>query len=326
MKREFKIFFSKKYIYIILAILLCLTIFIWYDPMSTDTSNESAYSNFIRVIKPYDSQEDLIEQYENLNKNILPGAVTSISYAQYRSLLYKLSIKYKLPYDSLVEFSEETKYTQFHYLSSFKAPIMIFILLASLLIGGFYQTSDVMNKMSKLIYSSGEKRSKIIDRKYRVSLLVLLAIVTVFESIVALLGLMYTSSGAKYCVLYTGGDSLYIFNYFECFCLLLLNHLIALTISYTFVYYLSVICKNGIIPVCAIFSLLFVYALTETEIQNGLFFYMMLRGGFIEVFYKSDSSNAVNLPNLALYIPLFILPISVFVISRFTIKRADYSR
>ena len=330
MKREFKNFFSKKYIFIVIAILLCIMSFFWYASIPRADNEdfhfqESVYSDFIEEIKPYDSQEELKAQYEKLNV-YAPGMTNYNNGAQYISLLYKLSITYQLPYDSLVEFSEETKYTQFHYLGTFKAPIMIFILLASLLIGGFYQTSDVMNKMSKLIFSSGEKRTKIIDRKYGVSLLVMIALVTVIEIIIALLGLMYRDSGAKYCVLYTGGNSLYVLNYFQYFCLFLTSHLIALTVVYTFVYYLSVICKNGILPVCAIFSILLVYVLIQTNLPDRLFFNMLIRGGFIEALYNRDIANAVNLNNLCLYIPIILVPIIVFVISRFTIKRTDYSR
>ena len=206
-------------------------------------------------------------------KRIFPGMTNYNNGAQYISLLYKLSITYQLPYDSLVEFSEETKYTQFHYLGTFKAPIMIFILLASLLIGGFYQTSDVMNKMSKLIFSSGEKRTKIIDRKYGVSLLVMIALVTVIEIIIALLGLMYRDSGAKYCVLYTGGNSLYVLNYFQYFCLFLTSHLIALTVVYyTFCLLLvSHLQKRHNTSVSAIFLFLLVYVLIQTNLPDRLF-------------------------------------------------------
>ena len=88
----------------------------------------------------------------------------------------------------------------------------------------------------------------------------------------------------------------------------------------------SDLCKNGILPVCAIFSILLVYVLIQTNLPDRLFFNMLIRGGFIEALYNRDIANAVNLNNLCLYIPIILLPIIVFVISRFTIKRTDYSR
>lgn len=328
MKKEFKNFFSKKYILIILPILIALTIFLWYESNLPDDKytdfifRESAYSNFIDVIKPYDTQEELIRNYERLISGSLPGISADNKAEKYTKLLYEFSIKKQLPYDSLVEFSEEAKYTQFHYLSKFNTPIIIFILLASLLIGGFYQTSDIMSKMSKLVYSSGEKRSKIIDRKYGASLLIMMGIVAIFDCIVALLGLMYCSSGAKYCVVYLGGETLYHLNYFQCFCLYLTNHIVALVVTYTFVYYLSVICKNGIIPVCIGLSALIIYF----NLPYSQFLDMIANDGFINVLYTRDISCAVNLSDLCLYIPIMVLSIIPLVISRFTIKRADYSR
>ncbi|MCX4361956.1 MAG: hypothetical protein OSJ74_01025 [Clostridia bacterium] len=327
MKNEFKIFFSKKFILIALPLILIVSIFLWYASASVDEySYDSMYSDFVKDIKVYETQEELVEQYKKFTNNNIPGMIYNNNSAKYTELIYKFSIQNQLPYDSLVIFSEETKYTQFYYLESFNYSIIIFIILSSLLIGGFYQTSDVMSKMSKLVYSSGERRSKIIDRKYGVSLLILAIAVIVFESIVALLGLMYCDSGAKYCIFYTGSDSLYYLNYFDYFCLFLANHLIALIVTYTSIYYISVIFKNGIIPVCAIFSMLLVYAFVQTKIPADLFFDMMVRNGIIKVFYNRDITNAINLKDLCIYIPIALLPVIVFVISRFFIKRADYSR
>lgn len=67
MKREFKKFFTRKYILIVLPILLLIIILGWNETFfGGNKSDSSVYSDFINGIKPYDTREELEELYDSV--------------------------------------------------------------------------------------------------------------------------------------------------------------------------------------------------------------------------------------------------------------------
>ena len=328
MKKEFIRFFTRKYILVLVPIILVLTIFGWSKTFNSNNYNklDSVYSNFIEGISQYDSYEELQQLYDKLyipTTNI-PNLNTSENESKvlYFKSLYELALKENLPYDSFVEITN-FKYTHFHYYSYFCMYMCLFIILTSIIIGAFYQTSDFLNKTAKIIYTSGEKRSKIIFRKYITSILSLTSIVILADTIFAFLGLRYSFTGAKYSVIFVD-NTLFKFTYSQFVCFNIFSHIILLCSIYTFVYFLSAIFKNGIITSCSCLAIvLLITFFGNTGEQNivSIFLAMCTQGIAALTFNSIDTMNYI-----ALYLPFILIPIVTAIVSNIIVKKIDYSR
>ncbi len=331
MKNEFKIFFSKKFILISLVILIPVALLSWYSSMKvSDYSNQDVYAHFIEDISLYDSQEELNDLYQQAVKGELqiPGMVITqdSNKVAFKKLVYEFLLKHELPYDSLVTYSSQLKYNQFYYLTAFFSSFSLIIFLLCVFIGSFYHTSDMMSKMSKLIYTSGEKRTKIIDRKYFISLISIIGIVVAVDLIMSLFALTVSNTGAVYLVLFDG-NNLFSLNYFQFVLIMLTSHIFFVFTLYTFVYYVSAIIKNGIITICSMMSIiiLLTYFSDNLSYSTRMLLAMTTQGGFYN-FFGINGGNVTDFSDLFLMIPVMLIPIAILLISRPFIKRADYSR
>lgn len=329
MKKEFSRFFTRKYILIIIPLLLIILLPSISQYFSSDTAengNESVYSNFINGLEPYDNQEELQELYDSISQSTvtIPGMnVSESSNKIYYKTLYSIALQENLPYDSFVDIYN-FKYTQFHYYEYYCIFMCMFIVLASIIIGSFYQTSDFISKTAKLVYTSGEKRTKIIARKYFVSLISLASIVMLFDVIFAIVGLKYSFTGAKYFTIFADND-VYLFTFAQYVLLNILSHLLMLTVIYTFVYYLAALLKNGIVTSCALLAiaLLLLFFNQYGETSARAIFLSMFTQGFAAActFAYGDT-----LAYIALYIPFVVVAIAMAVTSNLILRKSDYSR
>ena len=331
MKSELKRFFTRKYILIVVPILLLIVILGFnqntFGAKDLGYGSNEVYSDFISGLEPYETQEELQELYDSLSYQApsIPGMVTSNNqdYINFYKTLYGIALQENLPYDSFV-IMDNFKYTHFHYFAYYCIYMCMFILLASIIIASFYQTSDFISKTAKLVYTSGEKRTKIIARKYFVSLLSLSSIVLLFDIIFSLLGLRYAFTGAKYFIIYAD-KSVYAFTYAQYVCLNIVSHLLMLAVIYTFVYYLAALLKNGIITSCAFLAvallLLFFNQYGESSAQ-AIFLTMFTQG----VGAAFTLGNGDTLNYIALYIPFVVAAIAMAVTSNLLLRKSDYSR
>lgn len=339
MKKEFLMLFKKRYPYLIMMTIL-LVAFILVGHLSfiamANGESGSVYSDFIKI-EQYNTQEELQKLYEQAVKVLEengPGGkkidMDGMVYweeppADYFVAIYKYLLDNNLPYDSFVEFEVVAKYTPFHYFTNYSIYFGYFILLSCLIMGSLFQTSDVMTKMSKMVYSTGKKRSRIIDTKYAVSLIALLAFTLLADIIMGIVASgTFGDSGAKYCIMYSG-SKLFTLNFFEFFMMNVASHLIIATLLYTIIYYLSIMCKNGVIMLCAQFVLIIL--LIIIEIPSAAFTSFVetaLLGGFNAVLYSP--SYYTNFKYIALLVPYIVAAIAIPFISRVVIKRVDYSR
>lgn len=320
MKKEFAMLFKKRYIYLIIMSVLMLTFMLigqltFID--SVKSSEDSVYGEYISDLPSYSTIEELKEIYDC-------EVGDAENPTDYISLIYKFALDNNLPYDSLVEFDLIPKYTPFHYFTNFSIYYGYFILLAAIVVGAFYQTGEVMSKMSKMVYSGGTKRTKLIDIKYLVSLMSLTAFTLIGDIIMAIsASIEFANSDAIYCVIYTG-RSLISLNFFEFFLLNVFSHLLIATFIYTITYYLAVIIKNGVIMLCISFVFIIMTMLVEFPSWLEKINDILRLGGYIAVLYAP--SSAVEFKDVALIIPFGALAVSTFIISRPMIKRMDYSR
>ena len=200
----------------------------------------------------------------------------------------------------------------------------MFILLSSIIIGSFYQTSDFISKTAKLVYTSGKKRTKIIAQKYFVSLLSLAGLVLIFDIIFAILGLRYSFTGAKYFIIYAD-NGVYAFTYAQYVCLNIVSHLLMLTVIYTFVYYLAALLKNGIITSCSMLAiaLLLLFFNQYGEPNAAAIFLSMFTQGIAAAF---TFANGDTLNYIALYTPFAVVTLTTAIISNMLIRKSDFSR
>lgn len=335
MKKEFAMLFKKKYIYIIImAVLMVAIILISHLSFKANASGErNVYSRYIESLEIYNTKEELQQLY---NESLAyleehgPGGVKGSEFADYWEeppadyfvAIYKFLLDNDLPYDSLVEFSNTSKYTAFNYYTQYTIFMGYFIILSCIIVGAFYQTGDVMTKMSKMVYSSGKKRLGIIDAKYGVSLISLLAVTLLSDIIMAIAATsLFPDSGAKYCIMYTG-SKLLAMNFFEFFMLNLTSHLLMATLLYTSIYYLSVMLKNGIIMLCAAFVAIILILIIP--IPFSLLQGLAMWPGYVNVLYMPSYYTEVK--NVALIVPYVVGTVAIAVASRFVIKKMDYSR
>ena len=330
MKREFRRFFTRKYILIIIPILLLILIPTSTQYFSSDLGygKNDVYSDFISGLEPYETQEELQELIDSCNSykpSMLPGlnTIDNSEKINFYKMLYGIALQENLPYDSFV-MMDNFKYTHFHYFAYYCIYMCMFIVLASIIIASFYQTSDFISKTAKLVYTSGEKRTKIIARKYFVSLISISSIVLLFDVIFSLLGLRYAFTGAKYFIIYAD-KSVYAFTYAQYVCLNIVSHLLMLAVIYTFVYYLAALLKNGIITSCAFLAvallLLFFNQYGESSAQ-AIFLTMFTQG----VGAAFTLGNGDTLNYIALYIPFVVAAIAMAVTSNLLLRKSDYSR
>ncbi len=327
MKREFKKFFTRKYILTILPILIIIIILGWNETFfGGNKSDSSVYSDFINGIKPYDTREELEELYDSVFFTTeYPGM--EITYNQKKNnfikSVYGLCLEKNLPYDSVTEMGN-FKYTQFHFFSYFCIYMCNFILLSAIIIGSFYQTSDFLNKTAKLVYTSGEKRTKIVARKYCVSLFSLAVIVALIDAIFAFAGLKLSFTGAKYCVIFADG-TLYYMNYLSFVTLNIFSHLLMLITVYTFVYYFAALIKNGIIASCAFLSITTILLFLGTSAQESaqaIFTAMFTEGLAAAITFRPIST----LKYIALYTPFVLSAAIMATVTNLRLKHSDYSR
>ena len=341
MKKEFTMLFRKRYLYLIMLLVL-MVVFILVGHLSfisgANGSSESVYSDFINKLDIYNTQEELqglysqaiskLEEYGAGGHKIEHEGMTywESPPPEYFAEIYKFLLDNNLPYDSLVEFDNGFKYTQFHYFTNYSLLFGYFILISSIIMGALFQSTDVMSKMAKMVYSTGEKRRKIIDAKYGVSMIVLLVFTLLADVIMSISAYgLFANSGAKYCIMFTGSKLLTI-NFFEFVLLNIASHLLIATLIYTINYYLSVMCKNGIIMLCANFALVILLIIIPAP-ESGLFYKtseIAFLGGFISVLYLPQYYTEFKY--LLLLIPYAVIAVAVVLISRPVIKRMDYSR
>lgn len=297
-----------------------------------DYETYNPYDGFIDEIERYDDKEELQKLYDKSIENPYEGSGlnfgTNEDKQAFIRTVYAFALKYDLPYDSLVKYSSGKEYifhTQFDYFISFSGNMGLFIFLACLVAGCFYQSRELSSKISKLIYTSGVKRSKLIATKYFVSMLIIMAIVFIVDVIMSLLGLPYRNSGAKYCIVFSTDYTLYTLNYFQIVLMTLASHLLSVFCMHTFTYFISVILKNGVIPFAAIMcsSLLLLYAAGSSK--AFVMTAMAMNGGFI-AFLSQIENYTTDLSNAALYIPILLISIAPALISIPITKKADYSR
>ncbi|MBD5099758.1 MAG: hypothetical protein HDT29_00410 [Clostridiales bacterium] len=152
----------------------------------------------------------------------------------------------------------------------------------------------------------------------------LASIVLLFDLIFALTGLKFAFTGAKYAVMYFG-EQVFYFTYAQYVCLNIVSHLLMLIVTYTFVYYLAALLKNGIVTSCAFLAiallLLFFNQYGETS-TTAIFISMFSQG----IAAACTFSYGDTLAYIALYIPFIVAAITMAVISNFLIKKSDYSR
>ncbi|MDE6472156.1 MAG: hypothetical protein K2L52_03930 [Clostridia bacterium] len=341
MKKEFTMLFKKRYPYLImLAVLAIVFILVGHLSFVSDAkgSSDSVYSDFIDKLEIYNTQEELQVLYnQSLAKleEYGPGGtkieVEGMTYwesppPEYFVAIYKFLLDNNLPYDSLVEFENKPKYTPFHYFANYSLYFGYFILISSIIMGALFQTTDVMSKMAKMVYSTGEKRSKIIDAKYGVSMLALIVFTLLADIIMSISAYgLFANSDAKYCIMFTGSNLLTL-SFFEFILLNVSSHLLIATLIYTINYYLSVMCKNGIIMLCANFSLVVLLLIIPAS-ESGMFFKTIeiaFLGGFNSVLYSPQYYTEFKY--LLLLIPYALIAVAVALISRPVIKQIDYSR
>lgn len=336
MKKEFAMLFKKRYIYLIIPIFFILAFIIvaHFNFIDSAKGESSVYSNYIDGIEIYNTREELQKLYEDALKDLEeygPGGVKIESEygnfweeppADYFVAIYKFLLDNDLPYDSLVEFENIPKYTSFNYYTYYTLFLGYAIVLSCIIIGAFYQTGDVMTKMSKMVYSSGKKRLGIIDAKYGVSLISLLAVTLLSDIIMAIAATsLFPDSGAKYCIMYTG-SKLLAMNFFEFFMLNLTSHLLMATLLYTSIYYLSVMLKNGIFTVCA--SFVSIILLLVIPMPSSFDTFIAMWSGYVNVLYMPSYYTEVK--NVALIVPYIVGAVAIAVASRFVINKMDYSR
>lgn len=330
MKDELKcLVYTKKYVFIFLALLTVVALIGWYMIMS-DTDG-SPYCDFISDIERYENKDELQQLYDDAAAMEAPTTPESKfdkrqDMKHFLQSIYGFSLENNLPYDSLVLFKDVYKYSHFQYMFAFSNVMGIFIFVACSLIGSFYYTGEVNGKIGKLIYTSGAKREKLIASKYLVSMLFIMAVTLILDVIMGLFALIYKDTGVKYCVILTTDYNFLHFNYVQFFVLMLLSHLIAILCTYTFTYFISVIIKNGVI--CFAGMLLTMVAfLVGFEISNDFtaFWNMATGAGFINAF-KVDGFYVSNIKILYSYIPIVLIPLITALSAIPFIKRADYSR
>ncbi len=335
MKKEFAMLFKKKYIYIIIIAVLMVAIMLISHLVYKDNVEgaSNVYSNYIETLDIYNTKEELQQLYNDALAYLEehgPGGIKSSEFADfweeppadYFVAIYKFLLDNDLPYDSLVDFSNIPKYTSFNYYTYYTLFLGYAIVLSCVIIGAFYQTGDVMTKMSKMVYSSGKKRLSIIDAKYGVSLIAILAVILLSDIIMAIAATsLFPDSGAKYCIMYTG-SKLLTMNFFEFFMLNLTSHLLMATLLYTSIYYLSVMLKNGIFTVCA--SFVSIILLLVIPMPSSFDTFIAMWSGYVNVLYMPSYYTEVK--NVALIVPYVVGAVAIAVASRFVIKKMDYSR
>lgn len=333
-KREYKHFFTRKYLLFLLPVFIFAFISGYFT--FTSESEGSAYSDFSSYVEFYENQEELQEQYDYYFEKyqqadiVSDDMVVSVNKEEVAKRLYilKFCIDHNLEYDGIIDSSTVTadrKYTSFNYLYSFSIGFIVFAIIACVLIGCCYQTADRVTKTSKLVYTTGEKRNKIIDRKFLVSLSAILGTLVVYYIIVALFSLQLADYTPEYMLYFVNGK-LQVMNYFGFFSAMLFSQLLMLTFTYTFIYYFSVAVKNVIAAICTFFVLFAISIFTNTIISPTspelMIFKEFLQGGYMMLMH----SGTYEIKYCLLFIPLILGVAGMVTISKTLSSKADYSR
>lgn len=331
-KREYKHFFTRKYLLFLLPIIVFVFIS-GYASFAAD-AEESMYSDFSEYVEFYESKEDLQEQYDYYESmyglgNIQNGGINvdvDEEGISKRLSVLKFCLDNDLEYDAVIDMEHITsyrKYTEYNYLYSFSVAFAWFSIVGCILIGCCYQTVDNITKTSKLIYTSGEKKSRIIDRKFLVSLSGILSFALIYYVIVALFSLQVAEYTPKYLLYFVNGD-LQVMNYFGYFAATLFSQLLMIVFTYTFIYYFAVAVKNVIASICTFFVLFVISIFSNAAINSpdAVAFDSFLKQGFMGF----ASGVNYNIKYCAYFIPLIIAVALMVVISKIVASKADYSR
>lgn len=332
-KKEYKHFFTRKYILFLLPVFVFVLISGTFSFKNLGNAQESVYSDFSDYVEFYENREQLQEQYEYYsnyytNDPILgPILTTGNKYEEIskRVAILKFCLDNDLQYDQIIDGAKvfaNGKYTVFNYLYSFTTAYVVFAIVSCMLLGCCYQPADMLTKTSILVYTTGEKRNKIIDRKFLVSLSALLGFTVLYYIAVALCGLSVAKTSPEY-LIYFVGDKMFSINYFEFFMMVLFSQLFMLLFTYAFIYYFAVAVKNTIAGLCIMF-LIFAISVFTAGIKNRDIKYLLsfLQGGYLMLFDFED----YLIKYCFYFIPLAVAVICMVVISKVLSKKADYSR
>lgn len=333
-KKEYIHFFTRKYLLFLLPVLIFVLISGYMTFKNSGGNDESMYSHFSEYVDFYENREELQAQYDyylQLYKSQEAVSDDDIAIGNNKDMLYKRVSILKFCLDNNLQFDQvidganvftNGKYTTFNYLYSYTIAFVVFAIFACILLGSCYQTADTYKKTSIFVYTTGEKRNKIIDRKFLVSLSMLVGFSLIYYILVALFGLQFLKYSPKH-LLYFLGEKLFDINYFEFFLIVLSSQTIMLVLTYTFIYYFAVAVKNPIIGLCTMF-LLFAVSVFMTSILNKDICALkdFLQAGYIMLF----NAEVYEIKYCLYFIPLIVAVIAMIVISKVISKKADYSR
>lgn len=333
-KREYKHFFTRKYLLFLLPVIVFVFIS-GYASLTADAEG-SVYSDFSNYVEFYENREELQEQYDyyksmydmgGIQNDDMNIGVNKEETAKRLSIL-KFCLDNNLEYDGIIDIDHVVayrKYTEYNYLYNFSTAYVLFAIVACILIGGCYQSADMVTKTSKLVYTTGEKRNKIIDRKFWVSLSGLLAVTVIYYILIALFSLQFSEFTPKYLLYFVNGK-LQVMNYFGYFTAMLFSQLLMVVCTYTFMYYFSVAVKNIIASICTFFVIFVISLFTNAVINSpdAVNFIGFLRMGYMS--FVNVSNTTFEIKYCLYFIPI-IAGIAIMVtISKIISSKADYSR
>ena len=335
MIKELKHQLSQKYLLLIFVILAYCVL-----AAVIGGEGENVSKDFAMDIREYRSISEIQERYDNLGSHNNSGANMINTYEDvdtknginYYKQLYGFIIDNKLPYDSLTDFQSTTgamleKHTQFHAFGYSSYMIMIFVFFVCCLMGTIVPTIDFTKKTAKLVYTTGESKTKILLRKYFVTLSVIVLFELIVETVSFCISLVYVSSGVQYCYILSGKKILF-FNYGQFALIMVLNNLLMCIIQYSIVFYFSFLCKSTIISTASVFSVLLAKAMVNIPINNEILStldYIMIDG--IIGFAGGTGEDYSNNPLLLLIILVYVgLGIVLFIASLYALKKYDFSR
>lgn len=260
MIRELKHQIKIQYLVLLILMFIALIFFIRSGFVVSEADIDKDY-NFIVIIDKYDSIEELQKLYNN-NKMLLEDATNNIpgmsvggdiGLLEKKDVLYRYLLKNQLPYDSCVLMTRGNNLnTQFSFLGFVNDPYCVFIYVICMLVGSFAFAKDFNLGTAKLVYTIGQSRTKIVLKKYLVGLIIVTAIASIGFSIFSIIGSYLSKNGVQYALAIVDGQA-YGFNYFQCYLLYLSNILIFTVMTYSVIYFISVlICNTNGSLVCAI--------------------------------------------------------------------------
>ena len=332
MLKEFKHVFSQKYLLILIVFFVfCVVAAI---SMANDVA-EDKNVNFCYDVEKYENIQEIRARYEKLDKEKDKNALyqskeLSEDYKNYYKQLYSIIIENNLPYDSLVEFQDATysgmrKNTHFHLYGMSAFLIMIFMLYSSFLIGSVVPTIDFTKKTAKLVYTTGEKKDRILMKKYIVSLGGLLISEIALELLAALFSQAYSGCGVEYCF-WLVGRNIILMNFGQFMLLHIAHNALWLVLTYTIVYYFSFLCKNTIIASLSVFSMLLLNSLITIRFKHewAEILYNMPTAGLFGCYVGAE--GIADYKYMLFGFIYLALSLILFAASMYAVKKFDFSR